>query len=63
MQIGESSSHTESGVMAIWVVKFPREGYKIIDFWSKINNVKENYCILSRDVVPSCQEVQKLDFQ
>ena len=45
-------------IMVIWVVDFPREGYKIrLIFWLKINITKGKYCILWTDVVASCQKL------
>ena len=35
----------------------------LIDFWPKINILKGNRCTLSMDLEPSCQRVQKSDFQ
>ena len=50
--------------MAIPVVEFSREGYKIRkDFDLKSNVVKGNYQIWKPGVVARCQKVPKFDFQ
>ena len=51
--------------MAIWVVKFSREGgiQNWKDFCLKINTPKGNYWILRIGIMGRCQKVPKFDFQ
>ena len=50
--------------MAMKVVEFSREGYKIREiFGLKSMSSKENYHVLWIEIVASCQKVTKSDFQ